>query len=523
MAARETSRKKIQAYHAAWARLQDDDPAAIDEDRDLDFEADLISWLQFHRGMLIGEVIPYLYDYLRQHPHCDERNEFTHILVDEFQDLNKVEQEIIRFLGENSHLCIVGDDDQSIYSFKYANPQGILEWCDNNVGADDLALADCRRCPGRVVRVANRLISQSPTRTHDRTLVECAENGDGELRIIQYPHLDSEVRGIGEIVENLMGAETHPGEIIVLAQRKKIGTYIYEELVRRGVPVKSYYQEAELQDVETQERFALLKLASDRDDRVALRWLVGMPSASWYAGGYSRIRRHCEETGLSPWAVLQGLRDGDITIAHTAPIVAAFANVAERIERLEEVFDQNGLATLIDDLFPDGNDQWRDLRALAVEIAGIDEEGTAYEGSLEEFVSELSYAIAQPEIPSEIQDVRIMSLHKSKGLSAAATIIASCVEGVIPTRPDDDATPQERLDKIEEQRRLLFVGVSRVKARPADGQVGKLFITYSARMAAGDARQSGIEPAAFDYGDAVLQASRFLRDFGPDAPAPERG
>ena len=173
--------KKIKAYHAAWACLQDDDPANVDDGRDLPFEADLISWLQFHRGMLIGEVIPYLYEYLRQHPHCGERNEYSHILVDEFQDLNKVEQEIIRFLGENSDICIVGDDDQSIYSFKHANPQGILEWCEENPGADDLALTDCRRCPGRVVRIANHLIAVSPTRTHDRILVECLENGEGEV------------------------------------------------------------------------------------------------------------------------------------------------------------------------------------------------------------------------------------------------------------------------------------------------------------------------------------------------------
>lgn len=173
--------------------MQDDNPADVEEHRDADFETELIAWLQFHRGMLIGEVIPYLFDYLRNHPHCNERTEFAHILVDEYQDLNKVEQEIIRYLGSNSDICIVGDDDHSIYSFKYANPVDILDWCDHNAGADDLALTECRRCPGSVVRITNHLIAASPTRVHGRTLEESPVNGEGEVRIIQYPHLDNEV------------------------------------------------------------------------------------------------------------------------------------------------------------------------------------------------------------------------------------------------------------------------------------------------------------------------------------------
>ena len=116
-----------------------------------------------------------------------------------------------------------------------------------------------------------------------------------------------------------------------------------------------------------------------------------------------------------------------------------------------------------------------------------------------------------------------MSLHKSKGLSSPATIIAACVEGVLPGRPDDDFTDDQKLAYIEEQRRLFFVGITRVKASPADEEPGRLFLTYSRRMAAADARQSGIQPAAFDYGEAVMNASRFLGELGPYAPEREKG
>lgn len=513
--------KKIQAYHAAWARLPDDDPADVEEFRDAAFETALIAWLIFHRGMLIGEVIPYLYQYLRDNPATPERVEFSNILVDEYQDLNKVEQDIVRMLSHAAHVCVVGDDDQSIYSFKYAHPEGIQNWCDENGNADDLGLSDCRRCPGLVVRIANHLIGESPTRASDRQLVECPANGEGVVRLIQYADLQREVRGIVDIVEGLMGEETHPGDIIILAQRKKIGTYIYEELVSRGIPAKSYYQEAELEDEDTQERFAYLKLAADRDDRVALRWLLGRHSTSWLSGGYRRVRDHSTNTGLSPWQVLQGLEAGDIELPHTGPLVDRFTDIRERIEELQELCEGEGIAALIEDLFPEDDDRWRDLRNLALVI--LEGEEIDEDTPLSMFVAQLSYAIAQPEIPSEIQDVRVMSLHKSKGLSSPATIIAACVEGVLPGRPDDDFTDAQKLAHLEEQRRLLFVGITRVKATPAVGQPGMLFLTYSRRMAAADARKSGIQPAAFDYGEAVLNASRFLTDLGPSAPEREIG
>lgn len=513
-------KKKILAYHARWARLQDDDPADVEEFRDAQFETALIDWLTFHRGMLIGEVIPYLFQYLRDHPLAEERTEFEHILVDEFQDLNKVEQEILLMLSDGADVCIVGDDDQSIYSFKFAHPEGIQNWCEENQGADDLALTDCRRCPGRVVRMANHLIGESPTRQNDRELIEYAPNGDGAVRLIQYQHLENEVSGIADIIEELMGEGTHPGDIIVLAQRKKIGTYIYEELVSRDVPTKSYYQEAELDDVDTQERFAYLKLAASNEDRVALRWLLGRNSGSWLSGGYARVRAHAEQSGLSPWDVLKALRDHDISIPHTTPLVARFGQICDRTEEIQELVENEDLRAIIDELFPDEDDRWRDIRALALQIL---EDESNDEIELQEFVSELSYAIAQPEIPSQIQDVRIMSLHKSKGLSAPATIVAACVEGVLPRRPDDDLTPAETLANIEEQRRLFFVGITRVKARLDHGEPGRLFLTYSRRMSAADARQSGITPAAFDYGDAIMNASRFLAQLGPAAPAREAG
>ena len=97
--------------------------------------------------MLIGEVIPQVYEYLRSNPAAPERDEFEHILVDEFQDLNRVEQGVVELPSGAANVCIVGDDDQSIYRFKHAHPEGIRDWIVVNAGAEDIELAECRRCP----------------------------------------------------------------------------------------------------------------------------------------------------------------------------------------------------------------------------------------------------------------------------------------------------------------------------------------------------------------------------------------
>ena len=511
-------RKKIKAYEAAWARLQHHEPGFVQAPDDLVFEQSLLSWFAFYRTMLIGEVIPQLYAYLRANPLAPERSEFRHILVDEFQDLNRAEQGVISLLSDNADVCIVGDDDQSIYSFKHAHPEGIRAWLDDNGGADDLTLDDCRRCPTQVVAMANALIANNVLRPVARSLMPLAENGVGDVQIIQYAALEYEVVGVANIIANMVAAGTPPGDILVLAQRGVIGTPIYETLQAQGVPVRSYYAEAELDAQEAQERYAYLKLFVDREDRVALRWLVGLGSVNWLSGGIQRLRTYADAQGVTPWQALSSIADGEAQVAHTTPLVNRFRIVRDEIERLSALHVEEGLPAIVDDIFPDNADGFRDLRALALTIL-TDDEGIDPAG----FLTALSAAITQPEIPIEIEDVRIMSLHKSKGLSAPVTIIAGCIEGLLPKQPSDSLTAAETLAEIEEQRRLFYVGISRVKASPANGKPGTLILTNSRQMPLATAMGAGIAPTQVNYGDAHMIASRFFAEMGPAAPQPVAG
>ena len=503
------------AYEAAWARLQHQQPGYALGAEDAAFQADLLSWLRFHEAMLIGEVIPQLHQYLDANPAAAERQEFAYILVDEYQDLNRAEQGVIELLSDAAEVCIVGDDDQSIYSFKHAHPDGIREWLNANVGADDLGLDDCRRCPTRVVEMANSLIQNNAMRPVPRPLNPMPANGAGDVRIVQYRTLALEVAGVAALVSGMIADGVPPGDILVLAQSRAIGTPLYEALVTNAVPTKSYYAESELSAMDAQRAFALLKLFVNRQDRVALRWLAGIDGNNWHAAGYRRVREHCENTGTSPWDTMTQLESGAVSFPYTSGIVASFRDIVRALEELEALPD---LASVVDQLFPDGQDATRDIRELALSVLEeIDD------NDREVLIRELSTAISQPEIPTEIEDVRIMSLHKSKGLSAPVTIIAGCVQGLLPRAPENGLTPAERAQHLEEQRRLFYVGITRVKAAPQAGKPGTLVLTYSQGMPVRDALSVGITPAQQRYGSAILHASQFIRELGPAAPRPVAG
>ncbi len=197
-------RKLLKAFEAAWARTQHDEPGFEQSAEDIEFGRAVLAWLVSHKAMLVGELIPQLHQYLVANPVAQERTEYSHILVDEFQDLNKAEQGVIDLISQRAEICIVGDDDQSIYSFKHAHPEGIRDWITIRPGADDLSLSDCRRCPTRVVDMANALIGRNINRPEPRPLLPFAANGPGEIRIIQFSTNAREVEGVANTIRELI-------------------------------------------------------------------------------------------------------------------------------------------------------------------------------------------------------------------------------------------------------------------------------------------------------------------------------
>jgi len=494
-------RKNIKAYESAWARLQRDEPGWTQSDEDREFEQKLESWLRFHESMLIGEVVPIALQYLRYDPESPYRRKFKHVIVDEYQDLNKAEQVLIDLLADGAKLTIAGDDDQSIYAFKYAHPEGIKDFDSSHPNTHDEVLDDCRRCPKLIVRIAKELISRNDR--YPKELREMPDKPDGEIHTLQWNGQREEAKGLAKIIKYYVekqGIET--GKILILAQRQDIANMIFEELQNLNLEAINYYGDDLLKEEVAQERFTLLNLMADPEDRVALRYWLGRGSVNWHAKPYSILREHCERSGDSPSRALEKMSDGILHLDRCKPLIDRYS---ELIKNKADIGDEVGIE-LVNQLFPEDIDECSQLRKIA---SGMAEKDTTPKELLRILREELTH----PVIPHERTEISIMSLHKAKGLEADLVVIASCIEGLIPSI-DEKETFDEQQRKLEEDRRLFYVGITRTK---------KILILSSVLyMNAGMAKRMKIKYSV-SGNVAKVQSSRFLRELGPSCSTPIRG
>jgi DNA helicase-2/ATP-dependent DNA helicase PcrA len=303
-----------------------------------------------------------------------------------------------------------------------------------------------------------------------------------------------------------------PSEIIVLVQRKRAARVILNALKEAQVPAKSYYEESQLETDDAQMHFAAFKLLLNKKDRVALRYLLGIGSPNFRVKPYARLRDHCETSGDTPWDALEKMLAGTLTLKYTQPLVNQFGIIKVELDKLEPLKDD--VPKLIDELFPDNMPTIAELRELALAVAAESDDA-------DELFSAMMKEITQPDIPPEVKDVRVMSLHKSKGLSSPYVFIAQCIQGVLPQMPKQ-GTPKAVADASrEEARRLFFVGITRVKA--GGGHAGSLYLSYPKQMYAGTAKQLDVPYTKESFGQAQLTPSMFIQELGPAAPAPVAG
>jgi superfamily I DNA/RNA helicase len=495
--------KAVRAFEAAWARLQNEDPGWALETNDQAFHDALIQWLTFHQAIFIGELIPLVLQYLRDNPACAERSAFDHVLIDEFQDLNKAEQVLVDLLAESCNQFVVGDPDQSIYSFRYAHPEGIAQFSDSHPGTHDETLVECRRCPTGVVELAAHLIKANHPAGAVRRLNPFPGNPEGQVSIVQWPSLENEAQGIAEFCHHLVTSRGYaPRDILILCPRRLIGYGIRDVLRGFDIPAHSFYYEEALEPVEAQTSFALLTLFCDNKDRVALRYWLGLGSSTWNARSYANLREHCERTGQSPFDAMQAVRSGELRLAFSDPLLKRFSLLIDKLSVLEGM---HGYA-LLDHLFPGGQDWSGALRDTAMLRITDDTEPS-------EMLELLRTQATQPEKPDDGEFARIMSLHKSKGLTSRAVVVVGCIEGLCPVM-DTDLSPSEKKRLLEEQRRLFYVATTRC----TEILVLSSVLSVEKRTAY---KIGAVVRGSGEMGSTI--ASRFISELGPSALRPLTG
>lgn len=496
--------RRIRAFEAAWARLQSEASGWPQDSIDRQFQVALVSWLRFHRAMLVGELVPETLRFLRSNPEADARSAFDHVIVDEYQDLNKAEQDLIDLVAGLGKMAIVGDVDQSVYRFRHANPEGIETFQQHHPTTHDETLDECRRCPTRVVSIADHLIRHNHPGTAVPRLQPKAGNRNGEVHIVQWAGIAEEAEGLAAFVRTLVGNGRYsPEDFLILTPRRLLGYGIRDRIADSGVPVHSFYHEEALEGGDAQRAFALFSLLVDIDDRVALRWWLGEGSPSSRTNAYQRLRQHCEAAGGSPREVLEALEQGSLTLPGVGWLVAKYSELRVVLAGLADL----PLSDLVDTLLPKDNEECSVLREVALlAVPQLQDVGELF-GCIKAHVT-------QPEMPEEGQFVRVMSLHKSKGLTSKIAIVAGCTHGLIPFQ--DREEPQVEQDAVlQEQRRLFYVVITRCTE--------VLVLSSAKRMERQLAWKirAQLQPGASSVGATI--ASQFIDELGPTAPSPRRG
>jgi superfamily I DNA/RNA helicase len=281
-----------------------------------------------------------------------------------------------------------------------------------------------------------------------------------------------------------------------------IGYAIRDALIEAGKPTHSFYHEESLEEEQAQEAFAYLTLLAQRTDRVALRFLLGYGSSTWLADQYARLREHCEKTGIIPWNVMVRMAAKEFTLPKTRNLQKRFGEIRERLEKLKELVGP----TLVDALFPEQETWARPLREASL-LTCQDETTPSH------LLDELRTRITQPEMPEAGDFVRIMSLHKSKGLTSRAVVVCGCVDGLIPFR-DDEATALEQDEIMREQRRLFYVAITRCTEVLLLSSFRQIQASFAFKIGA-RARGRGQT--------LITVASPFVSELGPSAPRTVRG
>ena len=245
------------------------DPSTEQTEQEIQFENSLHNWLQQHNGDLLDDLIPDANSILKETNSRHRR--FEWILVDEYQDLNPAEQEFVELLlSANGHLMVIGDDDQSIYEFKGASPDGIRTFLERHKNeadeCEDISFSQCYRCPACVVELANRLIKKSQgTGRSEKELTALPENQPGSCEVLLFQTPSQEINELCKKIVIERGVGTY-GDIVVLCRDKSRARVLYNALQAAGVPVALCFRGHMFDSKVIRESYSLLSLVADSND-----------------------------------------------------------------------------------------------------------------------------------------------------------------------------------------------------------------------------------------------------------------
>ncbi|MEW6307857.1 MAG: UvrD-helicase domain-containing protein [Bacillota bacterium] len=428
------------------------------------------------------------------------QGKFRQVLIDEYQDTNYAQYRLAALLAEaHGNLCVVGDDDQSIYGWRGADIRNILEFERDFPGARVVRLEQNYRSTEAILSAANHIVRNNTGRK-GKTLWTARRGGEPVRRFEAMDEHDE-----AAFVARELGRLTDKGyrlsEVAVLYRINAQSRALEEEFLGRGVPHRvtgtRFYDRKEVRDI-----LAYLRLIHNRKDEASLLRAINVPRRGVGGGTVARLKEVAAAQGVSLWDVLAGEAAGDVLKGHALREVRRFVALIEDLGGLQatapaaelvmRLLDESGY---LHQLEAEGTEESlaraenvRELAAVAADFEEHEEDPT-----LGAFLARVSLISDADTAGGNGDAVSLMTLHNAKGLEFAVVFMVGMEEGLFPHSRSYDS-----LAELEEERRLCYVGMTRAGER--------LYLTGARRRRL--------------FGRASLQMpSRFLRELPPEVSA----
>ncbi len=393
------------------------------------------------------------------------QSRYVHILVDEFQDTNLAQYALIRQLaGKYENICVVGDPDQSIYSWRFADLRNILTFEKDYPNAKVVILEQNYRSTKNILQVASDIISQNVNRKAKELWTE---NEAGSLvNIVESYTEDEESQFVVSEVERLVTQEKLSLKDFAAMYRVNAQSRALEEsFIRYGVPYRliggtRFYQRQEIRDA-----LAYLRVIRNPNDNLSLMRIINVPGRGIGQVTVAHLQAKARSDDTSLYHALKHMVSEKAFPARILPTVTRFSTVIDELitksrelnpaELLDEILESTEYREHILNK-EHGEERWENIMELR--NVASDYDGPSPEQALDAFLEKVSLVSDTDELDGSVDAVTLITLHQAKGLEFPVVFIAGMEEGVLPHRKSFDDP-----DEMEEERRLCYVGITRAK------------------------------------------------------------
>ncbi len=417
---------------------------------------------------------------------------FKYIMVDEYQDTNTAQFELIRLLADRHHnLCVVGDDDQSIYKFRGANIRNILDYEKVYPEAKVIKLEQNYRSTGNILNAANQVIKNNKGRKSKSLWTEKEDGAKVHYR--QFDNGYEEAEYVSEdIARKVKREECGYGECAILYRTNAQSRILEERFVLEGLPYNivggvNFYARQEIKDI-----LAYLKTIDNGRDDLAVKRIINVPKRGIGNATLDKVQEYADMRNISFYDALRE-KDQIVSLGKAAtkldPFVsmiqtfrskAQYYGIQDMIEDVLEVIDYKGYLNGLNEEEEKTEDRLRNIDEFISKAAVYEQ--THDEISLTDFLSEIALVSDVDSMEDADERVRLMTIHSAKGLEFKHVYLVGMEDGLFPsymTIVSDDPSD------MEEERRLAYVGITRA--------MEDLTLTYAkARMVRGETQYNPV-------------------------------